>query len=1028
MTESMLQNLMKLFAIIASISRETVSVLSRSFVDSFLSEQFSPYLVKKYLQLFDENFEQLDQVGQGIESKRTSSLSVKIMGICLQINEELYVKNKYQILLSLIQFVKYFDRNLSSEEGFKQSISDAVQTIAQGMMINQDDYDNCWTFIADKFYKIPDKKQLLIVSDDSEFSFTKINHLQKTGLNTQVFILKIQQVNLFLFYFDGEDKLEIKGNYIFPKHVYILPKGSAIRGTHISPIYYSDIVSAYLKNIQTDKVILQAENIEFKFKNSENGIHKFNFQAESGQLVGIMGGSGTGKSTLLKVLIGSLALKTGNVLINGYNLQTQNEDLEGILGYVPQDDLLIAELTVYQNLYYNAKLCFGNLSREQITENVEKVLNNLDLFHIKDLLVGSPLNKFISGGQRKRLNIALELIREPYILFIDEPTSGLSSTDSENVLQLLKDQTLLGKLVIVNIHQPSSDLFKLFDKLLVMDKGGYPVYYGNPMESILYFKKKSKRVDAGEIECSACGNVQTDDILKLLERKKVNELGEFVEERTTPPKAWYELFQNELEVKSTEVSKKTALPGKVFVRPNIIKQFFTFSERNFLSKIADRQYLILAFGISPLLAVILGYFTKYFSGTESNPIAYVFSKNENIPAYLFMCVIVALFIGMIISAEEIITDRKILERESFLNLSRIAYLNSKIVFLFFLTALQMLTFVLVGNSILEVKGLNFNFWLVLFSTAMFAIMLGLNISASLKSVIAIYITIPFILVPFILLAGIIVKYDKLHYKMASSEFVPVVGDLMPSKWAYEALVVNQFSNNKYQVHFNEIDTKIENRSYELDYLIPKIISKIRDAEYAINSNKNKEALHILSSISSAILEIQGVQNAPVDFEGNLPEKVYFTRLKSYLEKLKVFISKEISTLKYHKDEIYDDLVSRGMSMKQIASMKKTYYNDAVADLVLNTNELRKVYEYEGKLIQKAVPIYKQPESRMGRAHFYSGIKQVGNVKIGTLWFNTIVLWIMSLILYGFLASDLGRKTSEWIILYKQSKKYKGTKV
>lgn len=1027
MTESMLQNLMKLFAIIASINRETVSVLSRSFVDSFLSGQFSPDLVKKYLQIFDENFEKLDKTGRGKESKRTSSLSVKIMGICMQINEELYVKSKYQILLSLIQFVKYFDRKITSQTGFKQSISDAVQTIAQGMMINQDDYDNCCTFIADKFYKIPDKKQLLVVSNYHEYNFIKINHLQKENLDGQVFILKIQQVELYLFYYSGEDKLEINGSYIFPKHVYLLPKGSAIRGAQISPIYYSDIVSAYLKNLKINRVILQADNIDFKFKNSENGIHEFSFLAESGQLVGIMGGSGTGKSTLLKILNGSLKLRSGKVLINGYDLQTDRDDLEGILGYVPQDDLLIAELTVYQNLYYNAKLCFGNLSGQQITELVNKVLNELDLFHIKDLLVGSPLNKFISGGQRKRLNIALELIREPHILYIDEPTSGLSSTDSENVLQLLKDQTLQGKLVIVNIHQPSSDLFKLFDKLLVMDQGGYPVYYGNPMESIIYFKKKSSRVDAGEIECSACGNVETDDILKILERRKVNELGEFTEERNTLPIIWYEHFLKELEVKSTEIYKKIKLPEKVFIKPNRINQFFTFSRRNFLSKIADRQYLVLAFGISPLLAIILGYFTKYFSGTESNPIAYVFSNNENIPAYLFMCVIVALFIGMIISAEEIIKDMRILERESFLNLSRVAYLNSKIVFLFFLSAFQMLTFVLIGNSILEIKGLNFNYWLVLFSTAMFAIMLGLNISASLKSVIAIYITIPFILVPFILLAGIIVKYDKLHYRMASAEFVPVVGDLMPSRWAYEALVVNQFSNNKYQAYFNEIDNKIENRSYELDYLIPKIISKIRVAEYAIENNRNEEASNLLKTISAAILEIQGAQNAPVRFEGDFPEKVYFTRLKFYLEKLKVFISKEISSLKYEKDGIYDDLISRGMSMKQIARLKKTYHNNTVAELVLNTNELRKVYEYQGKLIQKAVPVYKQPESRIGRAHFYSGTKLIGNIKIETLWFNTIVLWIMSLILYCILASDLGRKTSEWITRYRQKKLYKNQK-
>ncbi len=92
--------------------------------------------------------------------------------------------------------------------------------------------------------------------------------------------------------------------------------------------------------------------------------------------------------------------------------------------------------------------------------------------------MGTPLNKYISGGQRKRLNIALELIREPHVLFVDEPTSGLSSTDSENVVSLLKEQALKGKLVISTIHQPSSELFKQFDHLLVLDRGGYPDLFG----------------------------------------------------------------------------------------------------------------------------------------------------------------------------------------------------------------------------------------------------------------------------------------------------------------------------------------------------------------------------------------------------------------------------------------------------------------------------------------------------------------------------------------------------------------------
>ena len=122
--------------------------------------------------------------------------------------------------------------------------------------------------------------------------------------------------------------------------------------------------------------------------------------------------------------------------------------MDGIIGYIPQDDLLIEELTVQQNLLFNAKLCLDGYSSTEINDAVDKLLSELDLFDARDLKVGSPLNKYISGGQRKRLNIALELIREPQLLFVDEPTSGLSSTDSENVIALLKDQTLKGKLVL----------------------------------------------------------------------------------------------------------------------------------------------------------------------------------------------------------------------------------------------------------------------------------------------------------------------------------------------------------------------------------------------------------------------------------------------------------------------------------------------------------------------------------------------------------------------------------------------------
>ena len=136
-----------------------------------------------------------------------------------------------------------------------------------------------------------------------------------------------------------------------------------------------------------------------------------NFRVESGNLIGIMGGSGVGKTTLLNLLHGKIQATTGNLYINGYDINSDAEALKGLLGFVPQDDMLIEELTVYQNLYFNAKLCFDNLSEEDIVAKVDSVLKNLGLYEIRNIQVGNPLNKKISGGQRKRLNISLELIR-----------------------------------------------------------------------------------------------------------------------------------------------------------------------------------------------------------------------------------------------------------------------------------------------------------------------------------------------------------------------------------------------------------------------------------------------------------------------------------------------------------------------------------------------------------------------------------------------------------------------------------------
>lgn len=1007
MTESMLKSLMKLFALLASINMEAAKVLSRNFVESYLKNQFSSKLIDKSLLEFDANLSSMFVSDGRSRRKRISAISVKILMICDEINGELHLRSKFLILFSIIQFSKYFEDNTDTGEEFKQTITDAVTAIAGELLINDSEYRNCSAFITEKFYKVPARSSLLVVSDDSSYDFTGIKHLQKDKLDGQLFFLRIHQAELYIFYYSGKELLELGGKTIFPNHIYILPKGASIKAAQIKPIYYSEIVSSFRRNDEYEEITLTARGIEFIYTNSDNGVHEMSLEIHSGELIGIMGSSGTGKSTLMKVLNGTLSPDKGEVLLNGVPLNKGETSLKGMIGFVPQDDMLIEELTVFENLFYNAKLCLGNLEEKEIVKRIGIVLNNLDLFYIKNLKVGSPLNKYISGGQRKRLNIALELIREPYVLFVDEPTSGLSSTDSENVMQLLKEQALSGKIVVVNIHQPSSELFKLFNNIIIMDKGGYAVYTGNPLESISFLKNVARRADAAEIECETCGNVETDEILKIIELKKVNEFGEYTKERLLVPDNWYKIFKESVEADLDLNIESKKLPPVNFKVPSRFKQFKIYSLRNFFSKLADRQFVFLALTITPILAFILGFFTKYLGDSSGFKPRYIFSLNENLPAYIFMSVIVALFVGLIISAEEIIKDRKILERESFLNLSKLSYLNSKIAFLFLLSAFQVLIFVIIGNTILEIKGLNIFYWIVLFSTSCFAVMLGLNISSGLKSIISIYINIPFILVPLILLSGIIVKYDKLYYKVAGLEFVPLVGNLMASRWSYEALVVCQFMNNDYEKYFFSVEKENANALYNLNFLIPELQNNISKLENSLKLKDDDERREYFTRlIGQSVEKLEDVPDALIFYPG---EPIDLELLTSYLLQWREYLIDKTKELTYGGDKVIESLIEGGMSLGEIIALKQNYHNESISDLVKNTNDLTKIIEYNGKLLRKDTPIFQIPVSKIGRAQFFAGSKFIGNLEINTLWFNVMILWLMTIILYIALIKDWLRK-------------------
>jgi ABC-type multidrug transport system ATPase subunit len=707
----------------------------------------------------------------------------------------------------------------------------------------------------------------------------------------------------------------------------------------------------------------------------------------------MMGRSGAGKSTLINILNGSIKPQKGAITINGYDLYNEQEYLERIIGYVPQDDLLIEDLSVFSNLYINAQLCYNDLTPEELTEKVNNLLVELNLYDAKDLKVGSTLNKFISGGQRKKLNIALELIREPWILFADEPTSGLSSSDSEEIMNHLAEQTLKGCIVFVNIHQPSSDIFKLFDKIIVLDKGGYPAYYGNPVDSIVYFNEHGQHLTTSSEICNVCENINPETIFKVLEEKKVNEFGEYTGDRKYTPKDWHNKFKETATAAKT-VEKKP-LPKSQLKKPGVFRQFVIFSKRNIMSKLANRPYMMLALGISPFLSILLAYLCR--SGFKPGTQSYAFGYNPNIPSYLFMAVLVSLFVGLIISAEEIIKDRKILFRESYLKLSKASYLHSKILYLFVLSAFQTILFVVIGTAILEINGMNFYFWLVLFATSCFANILGLLISSIFDSVVVIYITVPLVMVPLILLSGVVVDFDKLNGNNASNDVVPVTGEVMASRWAYEALVVSQYKYNEYQKNFFEAEKEISNLKFDRFLVIKETqnlleeIKKLKEGKnYSYKVQFINNELNYLKSHYSFLDQ----RNITLANDGK-----NYDEIKNYLAKLD---RKLVSAQNYYTDKndsITQSLLNKAGSSDKLFEFKARNFNTYVADMVLKTNAFEAYTMDNNRINRISEPIFKIPSSKFGRAHFLSSVKVIGNYRIDTVAFNTIVIWAMTLIIY-----------------------------
>ncbi len=590
---------------------------------------------------------------------------------------------------------------------------------------------------------------------------------------------------------------------------------------------------------------LEVRDLVCRFRNGQVAIDGISFSMQRGEMVCVMGASGSGKSTLMRALSGQFQPAHGDVLFNGRLLYANRESLRKYVTYIPQHDAFDEHLTIEENLDFAAALRAPHLSGRARLRRIDGKLAELGLNERRNFVVGAAHKKTLSGGERKRLNIGLDMISSADVYLFDEPTSGLSSKDSEHVIEIIRGMSH-NKIVLVTIHQPTSKIFQMFHKAVLLDRGGKLVFFGTPQEMLKYFAAAEHQQHYGADlgACEACGTTRPEFIFDVLETPlrdlsgdiivEENNRGQLVPARRYSPDYWrdkYEAFRLMKDVQTVGAPRETPppLPSGTKRREPLRwreewKQFGVLFKRAFFSKMRNNANLLITLLAAPVLALLIGFVLRH---SESQN--YDFASAFHVPVYLFLALVVAMFLGLTNSVDDITRDRPVLLRERNLNVRLSYYILAKAVTLAAFAVIQCILFTLVGNALLSVRGV---FWIVfwaMFLTTMSGVAIGLVISALVNESKTAVLVIPVVLIPQIILAGALIKYEDMNRDLdfvysirqwaarhpgsamepRSDLTVPFICSLMPMRWSYEALVFAQSKMNPLTRRQEKIQSQID---------------------------------------------------------------------------------------------------------------------------------------------------------------------------------------------------------------------------
>ncbi len=610
--------------------------------------------------------------------------------------------------------------------------------------------------------------------------------------------------------------------------------------------YFSERIIEEQRNLISQ---LEVRELTYAYDaGKEKALESIGFTAKRGEMICVLGPSGCGKSTLLRILAGHMKPSEGHVLMNGYSLYRHLDNVRPYISFIPQDEAFDPLLTVEENIDLSAAIRCPHLSAFERKKRRDGRMIELGLNERRHRLAGTATNKYLSGGERKRLNVGMDMISISDVYLFDEPTSGLSSKDSEYVMEIIRGLSQ-NKITIVSIHQPSARLFHMFQKALLLDRGGKLAFYGTPEEMIRYFQEAGHEADiSGSIDLldhhEDPRTASPDVIFDVLESPlrdlggdiiyEEDNRGHYLPARRFSPNYWRDRFQAQRllqEVRQSQVTPELGDQSKPRMLPQPPKHGLsqelihlgTMIRRAFLSKLRNRMNLATTLLEAPALAILVATVLRYSEDGQ-----YTFASAFHVPTYLFLTLVIAIFLGLTNSADDIIRDRALLDRERGHKIRISYYIAGKFLTLGLFAVLQCVVYLLIGNAILGIRDMFFTylFWMCL--TAFSGVAFGLLISSLVSDSKTALNIIPLILIPQIILGGALIKYEEINRNLdfvysikrwlvkegggdeAPSELkVPVICEFMPLRWAYESIVITQDQHNPLSASQSAIEEELK---------------------------------------------------------------------------------------------------------------------------------------------------------------------------------------------------------------------------